>query len=67
MSSKEKTYKITSFFKPNSIKDRKADEQGEKQNIENNSILANSNDQVIEKLQKFNHVLFKFVRKDKFL
>ena len=49
MSSKEKTNKITSFFKPNSNKNRKTDEQGDQQNIENNSILANSNDQVIEK------------------
>ena len=52
MSSKEKTNKITSFFKPNSSKDRKTDEEVDKQNIENNSSMANSHAQVTEKLQR---------------
>ena len=49
MSSKEKTNKITSFFKPRSNKDKeKTNEEGDKLNIENSSIMANSNDQVSE-------------------
>ncbi len=49
MSLKEKTNKITSFFKPRSNKDKeKTNEEGDKRNIENSSIIANSNDQVSE-------------------
>ena len=49
MSLKEKTNKITSFFKPKSNKDKeKTNEEGDKRNIENSSIIANSNDQVSE-------------------
>ena len=59
MSSKEKTNKITSFFKPNSSKDRKTDEEVDKQNIENNSSMANTHAQVTEKLQKTQE-LFEF-------
>ena len=49
MSLKEKTNKITSFFKPRSNKDKeKTNEEGDKRNIENSSFIANSNDQVSE-------------------
>ena len=49
MSLKEKTNKIPSFLKPRSNKDReKTNEEGDKRNIENSSIIANSNDQVSE-------------------
>jgi len=45
MSSKEKTNKITSFFKPRTNKDTETNEEGDKLNSENSSIIANSNDQ----------------------
>ena len=46
MSAKEKS-KITSFFKPKSNNDKETKEKGAKQDIENSSIMANSNDQVL--------------------
>lgn len=48
MSSKEKTNKITSFFKPRTNKDTETNEEGDKLNSENSSIIANSNDQASE-------------------
>ena len=48
MSSKEKTNKITSFFKPRTNNDRETNEEGDKLNSENSSIIANSNDQASE-------------------
>lgn len=48
MSSKEKTNKITSFFKPRTDKGRETNEEGDKLNSENSSIVANSNDQASE-------------------
>ena len=48
MSSKEKTNKITSFFKPRTNKDTETNEKGDKLNSENSSIIANSNDQASE-------------------
>ena len=48
MSSKEKTNKITSFFKPRTDKDGETNEEGDKLNSENSSIVANSNDQASE-------------------